>query len=359
MKRSELARTVGPDLSRRRSTPRFLVAPDAFKGTLSAAEVARAIARGVRAAGGEADECPVADGGEGTIAVLLEALGGEERGAACHDPLGRPIEARWAWLAASRKALVEMARASGLALVSPAERDAEAASSAGTGELLLAARDAGAVEAILAIGGTATSDGGAGALSAIEQAGGLGSMRLVLACDVRTPFEAAAEVFGPQKGASPAAVQRLTERLNTIAAELPRDPRGIALTGAGGGLAGALWAAHGAVLRGGASFVLDALAFDRRVALSDAVVAGEGRLDAQTRDGKIVGEILARADSRPVHAIVGSVAGEGTLREWAELASLRVAGTITELEAAGAALLAGASAEPLSDRGSAPMTDQP
>jgi len=346
VKRSEIGRSDGRDPSPRRSTLRFLVAPDSFKGTLSAAEVAAAIARGIRAKGGEAEECPVADGGEGTIAVLLEALGGEERSAACHDPLGRPIQARWAWLADSRTALVEMARASGLALVPTAERDAEAASSAGTGELLLAARDAGAVEAILAIGGTATSDGGAGALAAIEQAGGLGSMRLVLACDVRTPFEAAAEVFGPQKGASPAAVQRLTERLQAIAAELPRDPRGIAMTGAGGGLAGALWAVHGAVLRSGACFVLDALAFDRRVALSDAVVVGEGRLDAQTRDGKIVGEILARAGSRPVHAIVGSVAGEGTPREWAELASLRVAGTITELEAAGADLSVGASPKP-------------
>jgi glycerate 2-kinase len=346
VKRSEPARTGGPHPSRRRPAPRFLVAPDAFKGTLSAAEVSGAVARGIRAAGGEAAECPVADGGDGTIAALLEALGGEERGAACHDPLGRPIEASWAWLADSRKALVEMARASGLALVSPADRDAEAASSAGTGELLLAARDAGAVEAILAIGGTATSDGGEGALAAIERAGGLGSMRLVLACDVRTPFEAAAEVFGPQKGASQAAVRRLTEHLHAIAAELPRDPRGIAMTGAGGGLAGALWAVHGAVLRSGASFVLDALAFDRRLALSDAVVVGEGCLDTQTRDGKIVGEILARAGARPVHAIVGRVVGEDPAREWAELASLRVAGTVAELEAAGAELVAMAAAGP-------------
>jgi glycerate 2-kinase len=344
VKRSDVARTLGPDLPRRRSTPRFLIAPDAFKGTLSAAQVAGAIARGIRAAGAEAEECPVADGGEGTIAVLLEALGGEERGAVCHDPLGRPIEARWAWLADSRRALLEMARASGLALVAPAERDAETASSAGTGELLLAARDAGAVEAILAIGGTATSDGGEGALSAIERAGGLGSMRILLACDVRTPFEAAAEVFGPQKGASPDAVQRLTERLHAIATELPRDPRGIAMTGAGGGLAGALWAVHGAVLHSGASFVLDALAFEERLAISDAVVVGEGRLDDQTRDGKIVGEILARAGSTPVHAIVGSVAGGRSRGEWAELASLRVAGTVTELEAAGAQLSAQAAA---------------
>jgi glycerate kinase len=318
---------------------RFLIAPDAFKGTFSAAEVAAAIARGIRAAGGAAEESPVADGGEGTIDVLLEALGGEERSALCHDPLGRPIEARWAWLGDSRKALVEMARASGLALLAPGERDAEAASSAGTGELLIAARDAGAREAILAIGGTATSDGGTGALEAIERAGGIGSMRLVLACDVRIPFEAAARVFGPQKGASPDAVARLTARLVALAEELPQDPRGLAMTGAGGGLAGALWAVHGAQLRGGAPFVLAALDFEGRLEGADAVIVGEGCLDAQTRHGKIAGEILARAGGRPVHAIVGSFEGEAVRREWGELASIRTAESRAELEAAGGDLV--------------------
>jgi glycerate 2-kinase len=320
------------------SAHRFLVAPDSFKGTLTAREVARAIAAGLRAGGAEAEECPVADGGEGTIDVLLDPLGGELRETRCHDPLGRPVQARWAWLPARRAALLEMARASGLTLVAPEERDAERASSAGTGELLIAARDAGAGEAILAIGGTATSDGGEGAVEAIERAGGLGSMRVVLACDVHIPFEAAAEVFGPQKGASPAAVERLTARLHTSASRLPRDPRGIAMTGAGGGLAGALWARYDAELRGGAGFVLDALDFDARLDRTDAVVVGEGRLDGQTRHGKIAGEIASRAAARsekPTHAIVGSVDGD---RDWEELASIQIATTVAELEAAGAEL---------------------
>jgi glycerate 2-kinase len=323
-------------------SPPVLVAPDAFKGTMTAAQVAAAVARGVRSAGGRAEECPVADGGEGTIEVLLGVLAGEERASACHDPLGRTIEARWAWLGESRSAIVEMARCSGLALLSAGERDAEAASSRGTGELLVAAREAGARETVLAIGGTATSDGGAGALAAIEAGGGLGEMRLVLACDVSTPFELAAEVFGPQKGASPEAVVRLTGRLESIARELPRDPRGVAMTGAGGGLAGALWATYGAELRSGARHVLETLGFDERLARAAAVVVGEGRLDGQSRYGKIAGEILGRARARsiPAHAIVGSLGEETGRREWSEFASIQLARTPEELERAGARLAA-------------------
>ena len=321
---------------------RVLVAPDAFKGTLSAAQVAAAVARGLRGAGAEPRECPVADGGEGTIEVLLGALGGEERSAVCHDPLGRSIEARWAWLPRSSTAIVEMARCSGLALLSESERDAEAATSQGTGELILAARDAGAQVTILAIGGTATTDGGAGALAAVEAGGGLCGMRLVAACDVRTPFERAAEVFGPQKGASPQAVTRLTSRLTSIAHGLPRDPRGRPMTGAGGGLAGALWAVHGAELRSGACHVLDALDFDRRLDGAEAVVIGEGCLDEQSRHGKIAGEILERAQARgvPAHAIVGSLRPDAVRRQWDGLASVQVAGSPAELERTGASLAA-------------------
>jgi glycerate kinase len=323
-----------------------LVAPDAFKGTLTAAEAAAAIAGGIRRAGGEAEECPVADGGEGTLEVLAAVLGGEQRAASCQDPLGRPIEARWDWLEQSRTAIVEMARASGLALLDPTELDAEGATSAGTGELLLAARDAGAREAILAIGGTATSDGGAGALTALERGGGLGEMRLVLACDVSIPFERAAIVFGPQKGASPEAVERLTDRLHEIAEALPRDPRGRPMTGAGGGLAGALWAVHGAEIRSGAELVLEAIGFDGRLAEAGAVVIGEGCLDGQSRHGKIGGEIYGRALALgvPVHAIVGSRNAEAVGLEWGGLASLQTAGTPGELEDAGAALAGALSA---------------
>ncbi len=321
---------------------RVLVAPDAFKGTLSAAQVAGAIAAGVRSAGADARECPVSDGGEGTLEILQGAIGGELRSAPSHDALGRPLEACWLWLAEERTAILEMARASGLALIEESERQAEQASSAGTGELIIAACRAGARRAILAIGGTATSDGGAGALAAIEQAGGIDGLELELACDVMIPFESAAEVFGPQKGASPEQVRRLTERLQQLAAELPRDPRGIKMTGAGGGLAGALWAIHGARLRGGAEFVLSALDFDQRLSGADAVVIGEGRLDGQSRRGKITGAILARAHRReiPVHAIVGSVGADSTAADWGELASLQQAGTVSELELAGARLAA-------------------
>jgi glycerate kinase len=316
-----------------------LVAPDAFKGTMSAAQVAAAIARGVRSGGAGAIECPVADGGEGTIEILHEALGGELRTSTCSDPLGRMIEAQWLWLPGPRTAVLEMARASGLVLVEEAERDAEAASSAGTGELLLRARDAGALEAIVTVGGTATSDGGAGALAAITRGGGLGAMRLTIACDVAVPFERAAEVFGPQKGADAAAVVRLTSRLHELAAQLPRDPRGLPMSGAAGGLAGALWAVCGARLLGGADFVLSALDFDRRLAGCSAVVVGEGRLDAQSRVGKITGEILARASARelPVHAVVGSAEES---EAWSELASLQLAGSVAELERAGAHIAA-------------------
>jgi glycerate 2-kinase len=326
---------------------RVLVAPDAFKGTLAATEVAAAIARGITATGGLAEQCPVADGGEGTIEILIGPLGGEPRRARCHDPLGRELVAAWAWLEGSRRAILEMASASGLALLDPGERDAEAASSRGTGELIVAARQAGAREAVLAIGGTATTDGGRGALAAIEQGGGLGDMRLLLACDVRIPFEQAAVVFGPQKGASAEVVARLTQRLHEIAATLPRDPRGLEMTGAGGGLAGALWAVHGAELCSGAELVLSALDFERRLAAADAVVVGEGRLDGQSRHGKIAGEILRLALDRgvPVHAVVGGCDPTALETEWTELASLQIAGTPAELERAGAGLagmLAGA-----------------
>lgn len=318
---------------------RLLVAPDAFKGTLTAREVAAALAAGIRGAGAEADECPVADGGEGFVDVLLAPLGGEPREASCHDPLGRPLEATWGWVAASRTALVESAAASGLALLAPDELDAERAASDGAGELLLAARDAGAREALLAVGGTATTDGGAGALAAIERGGGLGGMKVTVVCDVTTPYELAAAIFGPQKGASPEAVQRLSARLERLAASLPRDPRGRAMTGAGGGLAGGIWAAHGAELRAGAPFVLDALGFDRRLHEADAVVVGEGRLDAQTEHGKAAGEILRRAREagRPVHAVAGSVDEE---RVWPELATVQLAGDAPSLRAAGARLAA-------------------
>lgn len=314
-----------------------LLAPDAFKGTMSARSVVAALAAGLRARGVRALECPIADGGEGTIDVLLPALGGRIHRAPCSDALGRPVEARWAMLADGRTALVEVAEASGLALITPHERDAERASTAGTGELVIAAIRAGASRVVLAIGGTATTDGGVGALGVIEAAGGPGEAELLLACDVMVPFELAAEVYAPQKGASAETVARLTARLQRIARELPRDPRGREMTGAGGGLAGALWARYGAELVSGSAYVLDALGFDRRLGGVDAVVTGEGRLDGTSLEGKAVGEVLGRARRRgvAVDAVAGAADIGGAGGDWHGLRALRIAGSIEELEDAG------------------------
>jgi len=317
----------------------LLIAPDSFKGTYSAREVAAAIARG---AGGDVDLCPVADGGEGTLEALLAGGDGRTTEVAVHDPLGRPVTAPLGWIDGGATAIVEMASASGLGLLAAQERDAEAASTFGTGELIAAAIEGGARRVLVTVGGSATSDGGAGALEAIEAAGGIGDAELLVLCDVTTPYERAAEVFGPQKGADAAAVERLTARLHARAAALPRDPRGVPMTGGAGGLSGALWAAHGAVLAPGAAWVLDALDFDARLARADAVVTGEGRLDAQTLQGKLIGEIAARSRRAavPLHAVVGSTLLAPEDAAALGLASVQVASDEPAMEAAGRALRA-------------------
>jgi len=317
----------------------ILVAPDSFKGTLTAVEVAQAIGRGLEQRGRPVDLCPLADGGEGTLEVLLEPLGGELRTVEVTDPLGRPVQASFA-MAEERQgpvALVESAEASGLARLEPEELDAFAASTAGTGELLLAARDAGAKRIYLGIGGSATSDGGRGAVRAIEDGGGLGDTKLTVLCDVRTPFEDAARVFGPQKGADEATVRRLTRRLHALAREFKRDPRGRQLTGAAGGLSGGLWAELGAELVAGAAFVLDLLDFDRRMLAAHAVVTGEGRLDEQSLAGKVVSEVSTRARQSgvPCHAVVGKRELDAFGQRILDLQAVFEAGTPRALTAAG------------------------
>ncbi len=319
--------------------PPLLVAPDSFKGTLRAARVAACIGAGLERAGlAPPDLCPVADGGEGTLEVLLTALGGETAGAPATDPLGRPIAAAgFALIEDGGTAIVEVAEASGLHLVAAGERDAFAASTRGTGELIVAAAAAGAAVVLVAAGGSATSDGGAGAIAAIEEAGGLQGTALVVLCDVRTPFELAAERFGPQKGADAEGVQQLARRLQEQAATLPKDPRGVPMTGAAGGLAGGLWARYGAKLEPGAPFILKALDFDARMRAARAVVVGEGRLDATTLEGKIAGEIATRARQAgvPCHAIVGRNAIDRFSARILDLQVIAEAGTPEDLVEAG------------------------
>lgn len=336
-----------------------LVAPDKFKGTYSAAEVAEAVAAGLREGGRNAEELPVGDGGEGTADALVRALGGEWREADAADALGRPIRGRFALLAdgargsaprgsgaargsarggSGETAVVEAAEASGLARIREQDRDAFAASSRGTGELIAAACDAGASHVLVAVGGTATTDGGAGALAALDDAGV--DPELTVICDVRTAFEHAARVFGPQKGADPETVKRLQRRLTAFAKHAPRDPRGIPLTGAGGGLSGGLYAHRGARLVPGAPFVLDALGFDTRMRAASFVVTGEGRIDEQTLEGKAAGEVAVRCRQAGVacHAIVGEDALDDFSLRVLALDGLAEAGTPAELRRAGRAL---------------------
>jgi glycerate 2-kinase len=313
-----------------------LVAPDSFKGTFSAVRVAEAIGRGLAEGGRPVDLCPVADGGEGTADALRLALGGEPRSAEVHDPLGRPIDAEFV-LCGDGVAFVETAAASGLGLVADDERDPVAASTAGTGELLLAAADAGARTIYLGVGGSATTDGGAGALRAIEDAGGLDGARVIVLCDVRTVFEDAAKVFGPQKGADPETVVRLTERLAQLARRLRRDPRGIEMTGAAGGLSGGLWAAFGAELVPGAAFVLDAVGFDARMRAARCVITGEGKLDEQSLVGKLVSEIATRARQAgvPCHVVAGTRELDAMGARVLDLERVLEASTLQELQVAG------------------------
>jgi len=314
-----------------------LVAPDSFKGTFRAAEVAGAIGRGLERAGlMPPDLLPLADGGDGTLDALLVNLGGETVSARVRDPLGREIEAGYALVEHGGTALIEMAAASGLSLVAEEERDAWAASTYGTGQLIVDAVDRGARVILVAVGGSATTDGGAGALEAIEAAGGLRGARIVVLSDVQTPWERCAEVYGPQKGADPAMVRRLADRLDELADRLPKDPRGMPMTGAAGGLSGGLWAAHGASLEPGAPWILDALDFDVRMRAARAVVTGEGKLDEQTLQGKLVGEVGTRTRQAgvPLHAIVGTDALDAFGKRMIDLQVVAVATTLDEIGAA-------------------------
>ena len=317
---------------------RCVVCPDGFKGTFSAREVASAIAAGVRDGGFEAVELPLGDGGEGTLDALL-ARSGERRTTTVAGPLGDPVEAGYGLLDDGRVGVVEMAQASGLTLVPEERRDAWAASTYGTGELIAAAAVDGAERILVSVGGSATTDGGAGALAALAAAG-TGVPPLTVLCDVANPYEDAAVVFGAQKGADPETVERLTARLDEIASTLPRDPRGVPMTGCAGGLSGALWAAHGAQLVSGADYVLDLLGFDRLLGEADLVITGEGRLDRQSAAGKVVGVVAGRCRAAGVLcvAVVGQSALDESAAQAMGLADVIEASTAPELREAGRAI---------------------
>ena len=269
----------------------LLAAPASLKGVLGAREAAAALGRGARSVGCDVDECPVADGGEGTADALYGALGGEWRSASVSDPLGRPVEAAWLLLP-DGSAVVESAAAIGLPLLAEAERDPWRASSRGLGELLLAALACRPERVLVCLGGSATVDGGVG-LRAMVAREALAGVRLDVVCDVHNPLlgeRGAARVFGPQKGATPAVVEELEARLTSLRELAPYA----ALPGAGaaGGLGAAL-AALGGRLVPGAELVLEAVGFARRAQAADLVVTGEGQVDRTTAEGKAPGAVLA------------------------------------------------------------------
>ncbi len=290
--------------------PHLVAAPDKFRGTLPAAAVAAAAAGAARAAGWTADEVPMSDGGEG----LLDALGGTPHTTVVAGPLGAPVEAEWSMLGPSGDdglltAVVEMSRAAGRALLpSPQGDDAVRAGTTGVGQLLLAARDAGARRIVIGCGGSATTDGGLGAYEAVGPPASLGGVDLVVACDVTTRFTDAAAVFGPQKGATPAQVAVLGRRLVATAARY-RKETGIDVSdvpggGAAGGLAGGL-VALGAHTEPGFDFVAGLVGLAGRLRRADLVVTGEGHLDPPSFHGKVPGGVLelartSRAPAPPV-----------------------------------------------------------
>jgi len=284
---------------------RVLAAVDKFKGTATAAQVAAAIGHACWELGHDCVERPVADGGEGT----LEALGGANRVSTVTGPLGDPVQAEWRFHRGT--AVIEMARASGLTLVGGAEKnDAMAATTTGTGELIDQALDLGAKKIVVCLGGSATTDGGLGCVRAITAPARLKAVQLLVACDVQTLFTDAAPVFGPQKGASPAQVDMLRGRLERLAQmyheQYGVDVRSLPGTGAAGGLAGGL-VALGGKLMPGFELVADEIDLHDAVHDADLVVTGEGFLDEQSFEGKVIGgvqSICAGADT-PVVAIVG------------------------------------------------------
>ncbi len=325
---------------------KIAIAPNAFKGTLTAVQAADCIERGLRQAlpGVKTVKIPMADGGDGTLPAIVAATGGKWVKCAATDPLGRKIKAAFGLTGDGRTAVIEMALASGLVRLAPHERNPLLTSSRGTGELIRAALDRNVGEIILGIGGSATNDGGTGVARALgvrffdrhhhelpDNGGALTQLAysnmagldprlaktiISVACDVNNPLHGrrgAAHVYGPQKGATPAMVRQLDAGLKRLATVIQRD-FGVQVArlpgaGAAGGLGAGLVAFLGAQLRPGADLITQAVGLEKQLAGCDLVITGEGRLDAQTASGKAPGGVakIARRLGIPVIALCGSL----------------------------------------------------
>lgn len=323
----------------------IIVAPDSFKGSLSARDAAMAMERGVRDAAPEAQvvSLPLSDGGEGLVEILTDVLHGQIEAADVHGPLPEQrVSARWGWVEHSRTAVIEMAQAAGLGLVPAERRDPKVTTTYGVGELIRLALDRGAASMIIGIGGSATNDGGAGMAEALGVAfldkrgmrlprGGaalsaltrcdrtridqrLARASIRVACDVRNPLlgqNGASAVYAVQKGASRDDVALLDEALTqfrkVVLDETGLDVQAFPGSGAAGGLGAGLMAFCGAELQSGITIVLDAVEFDVALERADLVITGEGKLDVQTHHGKVVAGVVERCQRKrvPVAAVVG------------------------------------------------------
>jgi glycerate kinase len=334
---------------------RWLISPNALKGSLTAGQAAQAMAMGVRRAGGAAVLLPLADGGDGTLDVLKNPLGLKIRRSRVLDPLGRPVTARWGYNPRTQWAVVEMARASGLALLKDHERNPLKTNSFGTGQLICSAVRAGARKIFLGLGGSATVDGGLGLLQAlgaritVQKAGqtvrldrpftgedletlegvdpspAMRTMKGVqfrVLCDVRNSLlgpRGAARAFGPQKGATPKGVVRLERGLKRMAALVRsgrKDISAVPGTGAAGGAAAGLQGFTNARLEMGTDTLFRLIGLDKQIQQADIVMTGEGRVDHSSWEGKALGELvrLCHRYKKPIIVLAGEIGPGGTRR---------------------------------------------
>src|SRR5438105_10105616 len=321
---------------------KILIAPDKFKGTLNAREVADNIALGLRDVlpNAKIEVVPMADGGEGTAEVISQALGGSWLQCKAHDPFGRSIDARYAYIENQKLAVMEMSEAAGMRRVRPDERDVDLANTFGVGEMILDAAQRGAEQTIIGLGGSATNDGGFGmaralgfrffgaagakldgfkpsslkGLERIERPAGLKLPKIIAAADVRNPLlgeNGATRVFGPQKGVTPDRIENfelaLTRLADVVAQEFGFDYRNEVGAGAAGGLGFGLMSFCGAKIRPGFDVVAESVGLETRMKDVDLVITGEGSLDRQTLEGKTPAGVaeLARKLGKRIFAMVG------------------------------------------------------